>query len=161
MSTSTSSPDDLELGIDAYAGDETPTADLLLNLEGCRVHRFAKGTGKHAGTALMAVELPTGEGLGVQVEMKADAPYAEIHPSASRQDDGSWEFDATTEWWTLDTLERPCPDCQIIGVVQKQIMDPANARVAVILQSVLHDSPYALDIHIDATGGTEFFELEV
>ncbi|MDT3437816.1 hypothetical protein [Haloarcula sp. 1CSR25-25] len=161
MSTKNTATQDLELGIDAYAGDETSTADLLLNLEGRAVHRFTEGTGKHAGTALMAVELPTGEGLGVQVSMDVDTSQAEVHPIASQQHDGSWVVDPTTEKWTLDSLEEPCPESQIIGVAQKDIMDPDNARVAVILESYLHDSPYALDIHINDSGGTEFFEIEL
>jgi len=161
MSTSNSSSDNLNLGIDAYAGDEMSTADLLLNLEGCRVDRFVEGTGEHAGTALMTVLLPTGEGLGVQVSMEIDTSCAEIHPLARQRDDGSWEVTPTTERWTLSTLEEPCPNCQIIGVVQKEIMDPDNARVVVILESEIQESPYAVDVHIDDTGGTEFYEMEM
>ncbi|WP_302083239.1 hypothetical protein [Salinibaculum rarum] len=159
MSTNNISPN-LDLGLDAYASDDTNTADLLKNLEGCRVHRFSEGTGEHAGTALMIVELADDAGLGVQVSMEVDTSYASIHPNARQQPDGSWAVDDIDERRTLDELESPCPNCRIVEVVQKDIMDPENARVLAILDPV-GDNPYALDIHIDEDGGTEFFETKL
>lgn len=161
MNANNSSTHDLELGIDAYGGSETSTADLFQNLKGCTVHRFAEGTDEHAGTAMMVVELPTGEGLGVQVSMEAETSHTHIHPSASQQGEDSWAVNPDTERLTLTAIEEPCPDCTIVGVASQDIMIPDDARVAVILDSDLRDEPYALDIHIGESGGTEFFEVEL
>lgn len=161
MNASNTESTSTELGIEAYENTATPSADLLLNLEGQRVHRFAEGTGEHAGTALMAVELPTGEGLGVQISMEEDTSNVPVHPDAYQVDSGDWRVSSDTERWSLDTLESPCPDCQIVNVVQKDIMDPDNARVLIILESDIQHQAYGLDIHIGDDGGTEFFELSV
>ncbi|RLM94391.1 hypothetical protein D3D01_16135 [Haloarcula sp. Atlit-7R] len=107
----------------------------------------------------MAVELPTGDGVGVQISMEVDTSQVRVHPIASQQDDGSWVVDPTTEKWALSSLDKPCPECEIIEVVQKDIMDPENARVVIILKSKIHESPFAIDIHINDRGGTEFFEI--
>lgn len=148
------------LGIEAYASDDTPAADLLKNLEGCRVHRFSEGTGVHAGTALMAVELPDGDGLGVQVSMEEDTSDVEVHPDIQQNSDGGWSAEPDTEYRTLDKIEEPCPNCRIIEVVQRDIMDPENARVLAIIQPESGE-PYAIDIHLDESGGTEFFGVEL
>lgn len=147
-----------DLGLDAYADDSTDAADLLLNLEGCTVHRFSPGTGEHAGTALMVVELPTGEGLGMQVTMNPDGEH--IHTFSVTQRGGTWQADEMPTTRTLDDIETDCPDLTIHEVVHHDIMDPDNARVVAILDAPGTD-PYGIDIHIHDDGGTEFFEVDL
>lgn len=145
-----------KLGTSAYADSSTNKADLFKNLEGCNVHRFSPGTEEHAGTALMVTELPTNEGLGVQVSMDTDGEHIPIYPA--NESSTGWTIEETPVTSTLDKLERACPNLTIKEVVHHNIMDPDTARVVAILESP-SDDPYALDIHIDDRGGTEFFEV--
>ncbi len=147
------------LGIDAYAnpGPDIDNADLLQNLEGCRVHRFSPGTGEHAGTALMVVELPTGEGLGVQIEMDTLNDRIPVVP-CSKGDDGTWETNGVTEYREHASVEDNT--FEVIEVTHHKIMDPDEARVLVILASNEH-SPFAVDIYLHDDGGTDFFEVSL
>lgn len=146
------------LGLRAYATDEYSNADLLKNLEGRRVHRFSEGTGEHAGTALMAVELSDDEMLGVQVTMAVDSSSMEVYPDVRERDDGSWVCDSFTECWSLDRIEEACPDCEIVAVLERNIMDPETAEVLVVLDAAGQE-PFAINIYHDEQGRTELFEL--
>ena len=147
-----------DLGLRAYATDEHSNADLLKNLEGRRVHRLSEGTAEHAGTALMAVELSDDEMLGVQVSMAVDTSSIEVYPDVRERDEGSWVCDSFTERWSLDRIEEPCPDCEIVAVLERNIMDPETAEVLAVLDAG-DQEPFAITIHHDEYGRTEFFEL--
>lgn len=147
------------LGVDAYADPDSNNGELLKNLEGCNVHRFTPGTEEHAGTALMVVELPTNEGLGVQIEMDTDAGEIPTY-ECTRSSDGQWSANRTADYRDRGTIEEACPDLEILEVVYHNIMDPDTARVVVILGSD-DVSPFGVDIHLHEDGGTDFFEVSI
>lgn len=146
------------LGVDAYADPDSNNGDLLKNLEGCRVHRFSPGTGEHAGTALMIVELSTGDGLGVQVEMDTLNDRIPVYP-CTQSDDGTWTAESLADYRDHDAIETECPDLEIIEVTQHNIMGPETARVLVILDSDTQ-KPFGIDIYLH-DDGTDFFEIEL
>ncbi len=147
----------LDLGLDAYAADEVPNADLLQNLVGRQVDRFAEGTGEHAGTALMAVELSEGEELGVQVSMAVDTSEMTVYPSVRDRGDGDWVCESYREQRSLGRIVDLCP-LQIVGVAERNIMDAENAEVLAIVDAD-GTEPFAVNIYHDDQGRTEFFEL--
>lgn len=142
------------LGTAAYADPRSNNADLLENLEGCTVHRFSPGTKEHAGTALMVTKLPTGDGLGVQVSMNEDGEHI---PTYTGTHDDNWAIEPMPTIKTLTELEADCPNLTIREVTHKNIMNPDTARLVAILDN--GNDYYALDIHLDETGSTEFFEV--
>jgi hypothetical protein len=144
------------LGIDAYSDPTTDTSDLLKNLDGCTVHRISAGVEEHAGTALLVVELPTGEGLGVQVSMDPDGNH--ISTYSVTRGSGELEIDPEPTVRTLSELETGFPEVSIEEVAHHNIMDPDTARVVLVL-SAPSVEPYALDMHIHGDRGTEFFEV--
>lgn len=146
-----------DLGLQAYGSDEYSNGDLLKNLEDRHVDRFAEGTEEHAGTALMGIELHDGM-LGVQVSMEVDSSYIRVYPEVRQKDDGSWLCESLIERRRLNEIEELCPDCEIVEVVQNNIMDPDEAEVLFILNSEGVD-PFAINMHLDENGQTEFFEL--
>ena len=73
-----------DLGQEAYQqGTDHSVVDLLHNLEGQPLYRLSKGTERDAGTALAIVELPTGEGLGLQVEMCSKSKTIHVFPEVT------------------------------------------------------------------------------
>lgn len=148
----------LDLGLEAYATGEHSNGELLQNLVGRRVDRFSEGTGEHAGTALMAVELSADEMLGVQVEMSPVTSEMDVYPDVRQRDDGSWVCESFVEWRSLDRIEDLCPDCEIVDVAQRNIMDADDAEVLAILDAEGAE-PFAINIYHDDRGRTEFFEL--
>lgn len=145
------------LGLEAYSRDEPNVADLLQNLEGCRVHGVAPGTGEHAGTGLLKVELPTGEGLGLQIPMDTDEQT--IPTRTATQTDTTWEVEATPSHTPLDRFEANTPDTHILEVVHHNIMDPETAEVVLIL-SLDIDNTVGVNLHL-VNGGVEFFSVSV
>jgi hypothetical protein len=154
------------LGIEAYADSTVSNADLLKNLEGQPVHRFSEGTEEHAGTALMVIELPDGNGLGMQVEMENDAPYVNVYP-APQEDTSGWTVDADTERKHIDELEEPCPDCEIVEIVERNLtpvqagdLPPSQAELYVILDPN-DGNQYALSFHVLEDGAVNYFGVDL
>jgi len=83
----------------------------------------------------MAVELSDDEMLGVQVTMAVDTSSMEVYPDVRERDDSSWVCDSFTERWSLGRIEEPCPDCEIVAVLERNIMDPETAEVLAVLDA--------------------------
>lgn len=147
----------LDLGLEAYAGDDVSNADLLQNLVGRQVDRFAEGTGEHAGTALMAVELSKGDELGVQVSMAVETSEMTVYPNVRERSDDDWVCESYREQRSLGRIKELCP-LQIVGVAERNIMDPDEAEVIAIVDAD-DTEPFAINIYHDDQGRTEFFEL--
>jgi len=96
--------------------------------------------------------------LGVQVTMAVDTSSMEVYPDVRERDDSSWVCDSFTERWSLGRIEEPCPDCEIVAVLERNIMDPETAEVLAVLDAAGQE-PFAVNIHHDECGRTEFFEL--
>ena len=148
------------LGKQAYAaGSDSPTTvELLKNLEGQPIHRLTKGTGEHAGTALAAVELPTGEGLGLQVCIHKSTDELFIYPNVTQTEDGLSGDRQTVE--PIDDIEDLCPDCYISEVAHKDIMTPSEAKAFLVLSSEDRETQFALELFLD-DGGLNFFDVAV
>lgn len=145
----------VELGTEAYSNSDLNNGKLLNNLEGCEVHDFIAGTEEHEGTALMVVELPTGEGLGVQVSMNPDGVHIPVYDILDYEEK---VISDETKSRVLELLSEDCP-IRIDCVGQYNIMDAESARVLFILEQA-HEK-FAIDLHLHDDGGTDFFEIEL
>lgn len=150
----------VSLGQEAYAAtsDSPTTVELLQNLEGQPIHRLTEGTGEHAGTALAAVELPTGEGLGLQVCMHESTDELFIYPNVTETEDGLSGNHQTVE--PIDDIEDLCPDCYISEIAHKDIMTPPEAKAFLVLCSEDGETQFALELFLD-DGGLNFFGVAV
>jgi hypothetical protein len=143
------------LGLDAYASTDPNAADLLKNLEGCAVHGITPGTAEHAGTGLLKVELPTGEGLGLQIPMNTDEQT--VPTRQATQEDETWQVSPTPIEKPLRDFQVNAPDIKILEVVHHNIMDPETAEVVLILELATGET-LALNLNL-VDGGAEFFSV--
>lgn len=143
------------LGLDAYASDDPNAADLMKNLEGCAVHGVIPGTGEHAGTGLLKIELPTGEGLGIQIPMDSAAKTIPMHEATLQNE--TWHVSPESVQKPHTTLNGSTSDCTILEVVHHNLMDPETAEVVLILDFQT-GSTLAVNIHL-VDGGAEFFSV--
>jgi hypothetical protein len=143
------------LGLDAYASADPNAADLMKNLEGCAVHGVTPGTEEHAGTGLLKVELPTGEGLGLQIPMDTDEHTIPMRRATLQNE--TWQVSPEEVQKPVDTLGVNAPDITILEVAHHNIMDPKTAEVVLILD-LKGGSPFAVNIHL-VDGGAEFFSI--
>jgi len=149
-----------ELGQKAYAADSNSpsTTELLQNLEGQPVHRLSEGTGEHAGTALIAIELPTGEGLGLQVCMDKKTDELFCYPDVVETEDGL--SGGRREKESIDAIENLCPDLTVSEVAHKDIMSPAEAQAFLVLNPDEREDQFALELFLD-DGKLNFFAVDV
>jgi len=149
-----------DLGLRAYATDEHSNGDL--RREPRRAPRPPVLGGysrtRRDGPRWRSSFRTTRCSADLQVTMAVDTSSMEVYPDVRERDDSSWVCDSFTERWSLGRIEEPCPDCEIVAVLERNIMDPETAEVLAVLDAAGQE-PFAVNIHHDECGRTEFFEL--
>ena len=147
-----------DLGQEAYQqGTDHSVVDLLHNLEGQPLHRLSEGTERDAGTALAIVELPTGEGLGLQVEMCSKSKTIHVFPEVTETPDGLRSEQLENR--SLDSLN-DLNGCHVREIAHENIMQPGAARAYLVVDVGSQRHPIALELHLER-GGLDFFAVSV